>query len=86
MMDTDCDAFVVSFPGEMVECFSQDDADALASARDVLTDLMGTEPSLDDCDRLFGMELPYRRISAGEGLGYPTPTFLSDPTPVPVGV
>lgn len=75
---TDCgqETFVVKFRGELVECSSLDDAQALKSARDFLEDYLGCEPSAEDCEVFFGESLDFKRLCAVE-----TPAFQTDEQP-----
>jgi hypothetical protein len=75
MADRDRDALVVRFHNVVVECCCIEDALAFRSARDFLEDLLGCEPSPDDCDILCGGTIPFRRIVPADrvGLGLPVP-------------
>ena len=70
MADFVRDNFVVRFPEGSVECFSLEDAEALQSAHDVLSDHLGREPSCEECELFFGGEIPYRRLDAVDGIPY----------------
>jgi hypothetical protein len=90
MVESIRETYIVAFPQEMVECKSWEDANALESARDVLTDLLGNEPSLEDCDQLFGLPLEYRRLDLPAEMtppvAPPMPNLVESATPMPVGV
>ena len=78
MADYGQERFVVKFRGELVECDSLEDAQALRSARDFLEDYMGSEPTPEDCDRLYGDEMPYHRVCSVDAPAFPAAEPTSD--------